>query len=225
MPFRVRSVIQLVLAGYDGFAVKDYGLPIFWSPYEINHTVLNICLFPPLFFFYGLYYTDVASTATVLMTFHDYRKQQTFVMIISGLFSLLFRQTNIFWVSIYIGGSHIASCARKIALDQDYPLKATFTEVLISSWQTECVYDPLVKEAYFEGVYPPSPKWILPKMCIDYLKSALSLAVVIIRRPRWSFRCLWPYFSILAFFVAFVILNGGVVLGSEKLPLLIKVPR
>ena len=30
------------------------------------HTAVNVCLFPPLFFFSGLYYTDVGSTAAVI---------------------------------------------------------------------------------------------------------------------------------------------------------------
>lgn len=74
-----------------------------------NHTALNVCLFPPLFFFAALYYTDVVSTALVL-TSHWVRTSTVFshrpalrnaTLITSGLIALCLRQTNMFWIAVF----------------------------------------------------------------------------------------------------------------------------
>lgn len=74
------------------------------------HTALNVTLFPPLFFFSGLYYTDVASVVSVLLFWNHFLRVnetsdpsifQHLLTVVLGLASLTFRQTNIFWVSIF----------------------------------------------------------------------------------------------------------------------------
>ncbi|CZT49121.1 uncharacterized protein RSE6_09916 [Rhynchosporium secalis] len=76
------------------------------------HTALNIALFPLLFFFSGLFYTDVLSTCIVLRVYRLYleRKgayQNTSQGLIwlypTGIVALWMRQTNIFWVSVFLG--------------------------------------------------------------------------------------------------------------------------
>lgn len=85
------------------------------SPLSLHqlHTAVNICLFPPLFFFSALYYTDVASTASVMICLayiiHTHREDspttlQSTVTVLLGLMTLFFRQTNIFWVSVFPAG-------------------------------------------------------------------------------------------------------------------------
>lgn len=73
------------------------------------HQAMNICLFPPLFFFSALYYTDVISTTSVLVTLW-LRTQPSLktmpairksLLFINGIIALSFRQTNIFWVAIF----------------------------------------------------------------------------------------------------------------------------
>jgi alpha-1,2-glucosyltransferase len=67
------------------------------------HSAVNIALFPPLFFFSALYYTDVWSTTAVLLAYFAYlansKSTQTVMGYISAVFfgviALLFRQTNI----------------------------------------------------------------------------------------------------------------------------------
>jgi alpha-1,2-glucosyltransferase len=76
------------------------------------HTALNISLFPPLFFFSGLYYTDVLSTLVVLAAYTTYLNQRrtqnylisSLVTVNIGVLALLFRQTNIFWVAVFPAG-------------------------------------------------------------------------------------------------------------------------
>jgi alpha-1,2-glucosyltransferase len=80
---------------------------------EAIHTAVNIALFPPLFFFSGLFYTDVLSTRFVLEAYRlflirkgaDDNSGKGLVMnYVIGLLALTARQTNIFWVAIYLAG-------------------------------------------------------------------------------------------------------------------------
>lgn len=77
-------------------------------------TGMNIAFFPLLFFFSGLYYTDVLSTLVILVAFwntlvrmdiqtaHSWRSD--FLVVLLGVLSLFMRQTNVFWVVIFMGG-------------------------------------------------------------------------------------------------------------------------
>jgi alpha-1,2-glucosyltransferase len=102
----------------------------------------NVILFPLLFFFSGLYYTDLFSVFTVVLT-------QTFwatgssmggakkflfqtLHLVAGLLSLTARQTNIFWVAVYLGG-----------------LQAV--ETVKEKTGVEKIHDPPVSQASFEG--------------------------------------------------------------------------
>ncbi|GBM15198.1 Putative Dol-P-Glc:Glc(2)Man(9)GlcNAc(2)-PP-Dol alpha-1,2-glucosyltransferase [Araneus ventricosus] len=58
----------------------------------------NITIFPLLYFFNFLYYTDCGSTFFVLLMYYWHLKKFYFSASISGAVSLLFRQTNIVWM-------------------------------------------------------------------------------------------------------------------------------
>ena len=77
------------------------------------HTGLNIALFPVIFFFSALYYTDVVSTLVVLVAYRNHLLRlgphpPGFVndlwTVILGVAALFMRQTNVFWVVVYMGG-------------------------------------------------------------------------------------------------------------------------
>ncbi|XP_003384944.1 PREDICTED: dol-P-Glc:Glc(2)Man(9)GlcNAc(2)-PP-Dol alpha-1,2-glucosyltransferase-like [Amphimedon queenslandica] len=67
---------------------------------------LTLSLFPPLFFFNFLYYTDVGSTLFVLFGYLMSRQHRHLLASISLGVSLLFRQTNIVWAA-FVGGASI----------------------------------------------------------------------------------------------------------------------
>lgn len=78
-----------------------------------GHTALNAVLFPLVFFFSGLYYTDVVSTAAVLLAFSNSlaRIQRGCSSLFSDVFTVLLgitalfmRQTNVFWLVVFMGG-------------------------------------------------------------------------------------------------------------------------
>lgn len=94
------------------------------------HTALNIALCPILFFFSGLYYTDIASTAVVVAclvhTLGRLGRERSSISsdlltVGLGLLALLMRQTNVFWVVVFLGcleGIHAVKTLRPERVDQ-----------------------------------------------------------------------------------------------------------
>ena len=123
-----------------------------WSEYEIDHVALNICLFPPLFFFYALYYTDVLSVGSVLLACYFFLNRQTAALMAAGLSSLLFRQTNIFWVALFLGGLEVTRI-----LERGDTSRPEWTDIMGTNATSARYYDPLVSEAYFEGPFHARP--------------------------------------------------------------------
>ena len=134
----------------DEKSSKDTGS--IWSPTELAHAAINICLFPPLFFFYGLYYTDVLSAVSVLLVYKCFLvERHSAVIIAAGLFSLLFRQTNVLWVVVFLGGLAFCRAIPKGQQNAELFNEPTFPNILQASWRHASAYDPPVSEASFEG--------------------------------------------------------------------------
>jgi len=123
------------------------------------NTALNITLFPPLFFFSALFYTDVMSTLMVLLSYSVLLKKTSprgtvldiLNAIVVGVFALLFRQTNIFWVAVFPAALSVID-----ALTATSPplvsSKATATgDVLQKIWDEAVVHDCSVQDAGFQG--------------------------------------------------------------------------
>ncbi|KAJ5618232.1 Dol-P-Glc:Glc(2)Man(9)GlcNAc(2)-PP-Dol alpha-1-2-glucosyltransferase [Penicillium herquei] len=172
----------------------------------LSHSVLNICLFPPLFFFSALYYTDIVALLVVVEAYNwDLKRTNTsgitsflstLVFLVTGLAALACRQTNIFWVSAFLGGLQVV---RKIRLSSETCQSSDLTTIFQSGLQNE-VYDPLVSEATLA----------------DYFKTAISFATVSLRNPFAVLIPMIPHLIILAAFGAFVFWNDGVVLGHKE---------
>ncbi|EHK50356.1 glycosyltransferase family 59 protein [Trichoderma atroviride IMI 206040] len=153
------------------------------------HTALNIALFPLLFFFSGLYYTDVVSTAVVLVSFLNHlhrigRDQSSFLSdvttIVLGLCSLTMRQTNVFWVVVFMGG-----------LEAVHAVKSLRPKVVVQPYMTS-----------------------LSEQLLFFFKRCLIVAALC--NPLRLIRQIWPYVTVLAAFAGFVAWNGGVVLGDKS---------
>ncbi|KAL0262922.1 glucosyltransferase [Diplodia seriata] len=176
------------------------------------HTALNICLFPPLFFFFGLYYTDVPSTFFVLLSyFFALRTQQergkfmkfpsVVNTVVLGVAALFFRQTNIFWVAVFPAGLAVVQALKKSARPTPEDAREdTVGDVLKNSLLYMSVYDKPVRYAFIE----------------DYLKMVISLAVAALRNPVTVIYSIAPYTALIALFGGFVAWNGGVVLGDKS---------
>lgn len=169
----------------------------------------NIITFPPLFFFSGLFYTDIASTVVVYLFFQlfldrlllneeNFRKEVIHVAL--GMVALLFRQTNIFWVGVFPAGLAIVqgakACAKGRQISKSGP--QSVAEVLQQAWNESIVYDPPVAEAWLD----------------DYVKAGLSITIVAARNLGNIISLLYTFLMLLNVFAAFVVWNGGVVLGT-----------
>ena len=119
---------------------------------ELTHHVVNTLLFPPLFFFYGLYYTDILSVLSVLLTYLSHVKNKQRCVIVAGLASLAFRQTNVFWVAIYLGAMQVQRMLPRYRYDDISPAQVSVWDIIERSWKGGFVYDPFVSEADFEGM-------------------------------------------------------------------------
>ena len=125
-------------------------------PSLVDHTALNIVLFPPLFFFSALYYTDVFSTVTVLLAYEYFLQEAYGRVALFSLMALCLRQTNIFWTAVWLGGLatirvlKISDIGKK-EREKDLERRLTWKELIKSSWSKGVLYDPLVSEAWLEG--------------------------------------------------------------------------
>jgi alpha-1,2-glucosyltransferase len=121
-------------------------------------SALNIALFPPLFFFSALYYTDVMSTLTVLMAYGAYLLKQKEVggivpnasAVALGVVALFFRQTNIFWVAVFPAGLAVVD-ALKVDMQSATSRNRDITSVIQSSWSKGTIYDCSVQKAGPQG--------------------------------------------------------------------------
>ena len=168
------------------------------------HTAVNICLFPPLFFFYALYYTDVLSAALVLLSYCSFHARMTKTMLVLSLIALLFRQTNIFWITVYFGALEVVRNIQQSPSEAEFSDHPTFGEVITKSWQTGRLYDCLASESCFEGLNSsllyissllmsafrlPKVRY-LPHDCVVSKPSyshTLSPSILV---SAWYFRCL-----------------------------------
>lgn len=121
------------------------------------HSSVNIAIFPPLFFFSGLYYTDVVSTLLVLLTYYLHMTRSPRPLIfLSGLASLSLRQTNIFWVAIFLGGLEFVRTVREIS-GKVHEKKEDASLNRQLEWMTGTeIHDPKLSAATAEGTYVPT---------------------------------------------------------------------
>lgn len=116
------------------------GKPI--SP-DVLHTSLNIALFPLLFFFSGLFYTDVLSTCIVLRMYRLFLERKGAYtnsheglvwLYFTGIVALTMRQTNIFWVSVFMGGLELVRTIKitQTASEDIRPISGDWRDIAIS---------------------------------------------------------------------------------------------
>ena len=123
------------------------------------HTAFNIALFPPLFFFSGLFYTDVLSTCVVLRMYQLFlQRKGSILLYVAGIVALTMRQTNIFWVAIFMGGLEIVRTIRGIDTTpvEDSPEPQTWKEIIISKFNRYCggeIHDIQLKDAEVYGMF------------------------------------------------------------------------
>ncbi|KAK7532258.1 putative glucosyltransferase [Phyllosticta citribraziliensis] len=204
---RLYGLLKTTNASPTNFAYNKRDVTLFTSAV---HTAVNICLFPPLFFFLGLYYTDVPSTLFVLLSYHHALKTQqkkagktasAVVTVLIGVAALFFRQTNIFWVAVFPAGLAVVQSLKKSAHPPPEGAKEdSIFDVLRISAMNMSVYDKPVRFASVD----------------DYVKTTLSLGIAALRYPVAVIAAAAPYAILIFLFGSFVVWNGGVVLGDKS---------
>lgn len=140
--------------------------PAQWKPFSeyALHTALNVALFPLLFFFSGLYYTDVISTAVVVGAFLNHLNRvgrdrssipSDLLTIALGVLALLMRQTNVFWVVVYMGGLEAVHAVKTLRPERvDQPFMTTLWEQLkFFAWRYSVgdIHDLPLSQAWPDG--------------------------------------------------------------------------
>lgn len=189
------------------------------------HSALNIALFPPLFFFSALYYTDVVSTLIVLLSYSTFIKKQTVAgsvfewinAVYIGVVAVLFRQTNIFWVAVFPAGMAVVDVLSENHNNRASSGARNLAAVLKNSWSEGMIYDCAVQNAGYEGTCSPSrarPTMHLVNTNSDYAYLLISILLAALRKPLVILKVTIPYIILLALFASFVAWNGSVVLGK-----------
>jgi alpha-1,2-glucosyltransferase len=177
-----------------------------------HHTGFNVALFPVIFFFSALYYTDVVSTLVVLLCYRNHLLRlgprppslfNDFWTVLLGVAALFMRQTNVFWVVVYMGGLEVFHVLRSVQPAFQGPLST--------------IHDPLLSRSAPEGTLVASRATYMLMTnanLIDWLLCVLTVGVTALYNPMRVLRQIWPHITVMALFAGFVAWNGGVVLGQ-----------
>lgn len=147
------------------------------------HTAINVALFPLLFFFSGLYYTDVFSALIVLVTFWNHLERvglranpkpwrSDALVVLLGIASLFMRQTNVFWVVVFMGGLEAVYAMRSLRPPPTSPGKfdrETMVKFYMWRYSQGEVHDPPLNEAGLDG------KFALYRHCDDGVSVVLLI--------------------------------------------------
>ncbi|KAJ4333816.1 glucosyltransferase [Didymella glomerata] len=178
------------------------------SPFTTALTAFNIASFPPLFFFGALYYTDVMSTAAVLISYSAFlqrvAKPQKSILddlfaVFIGVVALFFRQTNIFWVAVFPAGLTVIETLKDNGRTTSSAVKQGHVAILQEAWSKGTVRDRSLRD----GGLAVS----------DAIMLLLTTASAALGSPFKVLRAVVPYIVLLILFAGFVGWNGSVVLG------------
>ncbi|XP_013408858.1 putative Dol-P-Glc:Glc(2)Man(9)GlcNAc(2)-PP-Dol alpha-1,2-glucosyltransferase [Lingula anatina] len=150
-------------------------------------TAVVLSLFPVMYFFTFLYYTDPGSTFFTLLMYllslHDNHK----VAAMMGLVAILFRQTNVIWVAFVAGVKFGDLVVRYVG-----PEKRDIPKEAIGSM------DFLIYSVYllFVGLKDRTKEF--QQLLSSFLSST------------------WSYILLFVGFAAFIVFNGGIVVGDRS---------
>ena len=108
--------------------------------------------------FYHLYYTDILALLVVVEACNwdlkrvnggKYGPIYALGFLVFGLGALLCRQTNIFWVSVFLGGLQVV----RTVIQSAKPCRSSDISSIVKGGFSGEIYDPLVAEASLEGMF------------------------------------------------------------------------
>ncbi|XP_008827880.1 putative Dol-P-Glc:Glc(2)Man(9)GlcNAc(2)-PP-Dol alpha-1,2-glucosyltransferase [Nannospalax galili] len=148
-------------------------------------SALTLAVFPILYFFNFLYYTEAGSVFFTLFAYLMclYGNHKTSAML--GFCGFMFRQTNIVWAAFCAG--HVVA------------------QKLTEAWKTELQKKKGERLPPIKG--PFAEFWNVLRFLLLYSLSFKNLRALVILT--------WPYFLLLCGFCVFVVVNGGIVIGDR----------
>ena len=168
--FTLRLFNVLVLVLTVAYATACYGLinrtsnaSTFRAFPAAPHIAFNIALFPPLFFFSGLFYTDVLSTCLVLRMHKFFlQRDRGMWLYVAGILALTLRQTNIFWVAVYMGGLEVVRTLQSIppSPQTELPEPKSWKDLVTSTFTRYSrgeIHDVPLKNAQISGTFHSLP--------------------------------------------------------------------
>lgn len=133
--------------------------------YYAYHTSVNIALFPVLFFFSALFYTDVYSAFFVLVAYQNHLARLAngkgifgdIWTVLLGVITLLMRQTNVFWVVVYMGGLeavHVVRCLKPAPVERpEFNTLVDVTKYYVWRYSVGDIHDPPLNVSWPDGTY------------------------------------------------------------------------
>ncbi|XP_012282263.1 putative Dol-P-Glc:Glc(2)Man(9)GlcNAc(2)-PP-Dol alpha-1,2-glucosyltransferase [Orussus abietinus] len=173
--FNVFLVYKITKYNRSGFSHSD------WIHLTTTYVIV---LFPPLYFWFFLYYTDVISVNTVLLMLLLQLQKHFTAAAFVGMLSIFVRQTNIIWVVLL-------TVERALQLLETRLKNPISQRILSSPKYVHLLWDYTVDEAR-RGLTP-------------FFKFVLQMGFHLL-----------PYVTIILGFIAFVIWNGGIVVGDHS---------
>ncbi|XP_019732677.1 dol-P-Glc:Glc(2)Man(9)GlcNAc(2)-PP-Dol alpha-1,2-glucosyltransferase [Hippocampus comes] len=150
-------------------------------------SALSLSTFPVLYFFNFLYYTDAGSTFFILFTYLMTLHSCHKASALLATCAVLFRQTNIVWV---------AFCAGTLVAGH-----------MDDAWKAAHSKKSDDRSAAFQVPFSRSGAKRVVLFSVNFFTSAGHIKAVLM--------VAWPYALVAAGFLAFVWLNGGVVVGDH----------
>ncbi|KAF7017221.1 hypothetical protein CFC21_030691 [Triticum aestivum] len=178
-----------------------------------------VALYPVHWFFTFLYYTDVASLASVLAMYLSCLKKRFWVSALFGALSILFRQTNVIWMIFFAANGAIAyvqdlSLSDCLSDENSEPTDKSRTEVSDRDSKVSALglrrrrtNHPIRKRGVVSGS---------TKSHTSFTEELFDIGFKI-----WNSKCkvlitFAPFAIVLVAFGAFIIWNGGIVLGAKE---------
>ncbi|XP_043281544.1 putative Dol-P-Glc:Glc(2)Man(9)GlcNAc(2)-PP-Dol alpha-1,2-glucosyltransferase [Venturia canescens] len=151
-------------------------------------SVISLAYFPPLYFWFFLYYTDVLSLNFVLLTWLMHLRGRYQTAALTGSMAIFMRQTNVIWVGAF-------AAERIVDLLEAQTPKSISTLVSRNIHNTPMHAKLVWKNLYYHVARGPRA---FGRFIVEMLKEVRAYALVG------------------AAFVLFLIINGGIVVGDRK---------
>uniref|UniRef100_A0A0A9EIG5 Dol-P-Glc:Glc(2)Man(9)GlcNAc(2)-PP-Dol alpha-1,2-glucosyltransferase n=1 Tax=Arundo donax TaxID=35708 RepID=A0A0A9EIG5_ARUDO len=178
-----------------------------------------VALYPVHWFFTFVYYTDVASLAAVLATYLFCLKKRFWVSALFGAFSILIRQTNVIWMIFFAANGAISYI-------QDLHLRDNSShEISEPTHKSNKVVSVRDNKISAQGLRRRRISSPVSKMEVvsesTKLYNSLAEEVWDISLNLWKSKCkvlvaFIPFAVVMVAFIAFIIWNGGIVLGAKE---------